>query len=165
MNRKLAYSLLGAGALLLTAAASDAQAFELLGQLFRGRSAACCDSCDCGCAVEPSCGVAEPSCGAPAECGCEPSCCEPCCRKPRRRLLSCLKLSCLVPRCCKPACCEPACCEPACEPVCCEPCCCKPKRGCCDWLRGLFHHRPRCAPSCCAADCGCEAPISCGCGG
>ncbi|OHB75467.1 MAG: hypothetical protein A2W31_03620 [Planctomycetes bacterium RBG_16_64_10] len=161
MNRKVAYSLLGAGALLLTAAASDAQAFEMLGRLFGGHGRAACD-CDSSCAPEPGCAVAD-------ECGCEPSCCEPAGCKPRLRRLCCFRLPCLKLRRCQPAC-EPVCCEPACEPACDEPACdapcCEPKRrGCCGLLRGLLGRHRGLGASCCAADCDCCAPVSCGCSG
>lgn len=166
MNRKLAYSLVGAGALLLLGTASNAQAFELLGRMFNSNAAYSYDNVGC------TDGGAEAGCGMAADCGCETSC-APVCR-PRHRWFSCLKLKhrCWrARRCCAPVACEPACeaaCEPACEASCepaCEPCC-APRRHCCGWLKGLFRHHRR--GGCCEAEavgCGCEAPVAdCGCG-
>ena len=96
MSRRIIFSMIGAGAVLV-GSASDASAFEMLTRMLGG---GCCGpEPACGCAAEPSC-------------GCEVSCCDPCCDPcgGRRGLLRGLFHR---HRGCD-SCCEVSCCEPAC---------------------------------------------------
>lgn len=151
MKSRIALAMLCTGAALVIFSAQDAAAFGLLG---RG---GCC---------EPTCCVAEPSCG------CEADCCDPCGCRPGifQRLRAKLHRH---HGCCEVSCCEPTCCaaEPTCAVVepscgcvsdCCEPVCCAPRCRILEKIGGLFHRRHCCAPICCEPSCGVEP--SCGCG-
>ncbi len=109
MNRRIVFASLGAGVLLLASAASNAQAFDLLGRVFQGHGHhdSCCAAEPTCCEPEPSCYEPELSCGEPVDCG------NPC---RRHRCLDFLRRLFHHHRkgCCEP---EPSCCEP--EPSCC----------------------------------------------
>jgi hypothetical protein len=150
MSRRIIFSMIGAGAMLI-GSASEASAFELFGRALGG---GCCPEPACGCAVEPSC-------------GCAPSCDTGCCGHRHRGLFHGLfhrdRGCCEQPTCgCAP---EPVC-GVAAAPVCGCPetaCGCGGHHGCGRHHRGLFSglfHRKR---GCCEPQCGCAPEPVCGC--
>lgn len=164
MSRRIIFSVIGAGAMLV-GSASEATAFELFERMLGG--GCCSPGPTCGCAAEPSCGCA-PSCGHGASCcghrrglfhglfgghrGCEPTCgyaADPGCGFA------------VDPGCGYAA--DPGCgyaAEPACGCAggfgggCCDSGC---GRRHCGLLHSLFHHHRRCEPAC-----GCASGPVCG---
>lgn len=157
MSRRIIFSVIGAGAMLV-GTASDASAFEMLGRMLGG---GCCGpEPACGCAAEPACGCAH----APSRCGHggglfgglfhghhrNRGCCEPACGFAAEP-------ACGIPM-------EPAC---GCAPSCGDPC----GRRHHGLFGGLFHGHRRhrgCEPACgCAAEPACGIPVgpTCGCAG
>lgn len=176
-SRAMLSAALAVGVLYL-AAASSAQAFDLLDRMLSSSNGGCgCEVAPSCCEPEPCCskvrvgllqrlqahhgGCCEPVCGAEVACGVEPTCCDPCqdACGPRRPTLIERLLA------CRPSCgpvCEPACgADVACgvEPTCCDPCnsCCAPRRP--GFLSRLFSCSSHCAPVCEPA-CGAE-PTCC----
>jgi hypothetical protein len=162
-SRAMLTTALAAGVLYL-AAASSAQAFDLLDRMLSTNGGCGCEAAPSCCEPDPCCqkrvglldrlhrksNCCEPVCGVEAACGVEPTCCDPCnsCKPKRPSLLDHL-------RSCRKSC-APAC-EPACgaELACHDPCdsCCAPKRP--GLLSRLFSCRTSCAPAC-EPSCGAE---------
>ncbi|HEX6962133.1 MAG TPA: hypothetical protein VF175_09720 [Lacipirellula sp.] len=90
--------------------------FSRLRARLAAKHACCHDTCcmpECGCAAEPACGYAEPSCGCEADC-CD-ACCEPDCG--RRCIFARIFARRAMRGCCAADCCEPSCgcaVEPSC---------------------------------------------------
>jgi hypothetical protein len=153
-SRSMLTAALAVGVLYL-AAASNAQAFDLLDRMLNTHGGCGCEAAPTCC--EPDhCGMrrvglfqrlasrhqcCQPACGVEPACPPAPVCCEPC--APRRPgLLDHL-------RACRPSGCAAAC-DPKCgvEPACCDPCDtgCAPRR--CGLLARLFSCQSACAPAC-----------------
>jgi hypothetical protein len=164
-SRAMLSAALAVGVLYL-AAASSAQAFDLLDRMLGSNGGCGCEAAPSCCEPDPCCqkrvgllqrlharhhACCEPVCGAEVACGVEPTCCDPC--APRRATLLDRLRACRTS--CAPAC-EPAC---GAEPTCCDPCVshCGPRRP--GLLTRLFSCRTSCAPVCEPA-CGAE-PTCC----